>query len=352
VTPLTGKITDAHNDISLIADGAGYLHLSWDHHGNPLRYARSKSPGSLDFDVMQMTGETEKNVTYPQFFQMPGGNLIFMYRDGASGRGNLVIDRYDVGTQKWEQPYANLIGGEGKRNAYWQACVDPKGSIHVSWVWRESPNVATNHDICYARSDDGGKTWVKSDGSVYELPITAATAEVAAAVGQRHELINQTSMCTDGDGHPVIATYFRPEGASAVQYVIVRHDGKAWQTTAVTDRKTNFSLAGAGSKAIPISRPQVFSRSTNGRTGVWVLFRDAERGSRVSMAACDDITRPQWKTQDLTDFSVRFWEPSYDHVRWQRDGVLDLYVQMVGQGDGEKLEEIEPQMAQVLEWQP
>jgi hypothetical protein len=134
--------------------------------------------------------------------------------------------------------------------------------------------------------------------------------------------------------------------------VIVRHDGKAWQTTAVTDRKTNFSLAGAGSKAIPISRPQVFSRSTNGRTGVWVLFRDAERGSRVSMAACDDITRPQWKTQDLTDFSVRFWEPSYDHVRWQRDGVLDLYVQMVGQGDGEKLEEIEPQMAQVLEWQP
>jgi len=352
VTPLTGKVADAHNVISLMADGAGYLHISWDHHGNPLHYARSKSPGSLDFEVMPMTGQTEKNVTYPQFYQLPGGNLIFMYRDGASGRGNLVIDSYDIHAQKWEQLYANLISGEGKRNAYWQACVDPKGSIHVSWVWRESPNVATNHNICYARSDDGGKTWVKSDGSAYNLPITAATAEVAAAVEQKHELINQTSMCTDNDGHPVIATYYRPEGASAVQYMVVRHDGKAWQVSPVTERKTNFSLAGAGSKAIPISRPQVLSRSADGKTGVWVIFRDEERGSRVSMAACDDITQPQWKTVDLTDFSVRYWEPSYDHVRWQRDGVLDLYVQTAGQGDGEKLEEIEPQTAQVLEWRP
>jgi hypothetical protein len=85
---------------------------------------------------------------------------------------------------------------------------------------------------------------------------------------------------------------------------------------------------------------------------VWVIFRDEERGSRVSMAACTDIANPQWTTTDLTDFSVRYWEPSYDHVRWQRDGVLDLYVQMAGQGDGEKLEEIAPQKAQVLEWMP
>ena len=352
VTDLTGNVKDAHNGISMIADGDGYLHLSWDHHGNPLRYARSKTPASLDFEKMPMTGKTETNVTYPQFFQLPNGNLIFMYRDGRSGRGNLALNAYDTKTKTWTQLYDDLISGENRRNAYWEACVDPKGSIHVAWTWRESPNVASNHDICYARSDDGGKTWVKSDGTPYTLPITAASAEIASPIPQKSELMNQTSMCTDSQGHPVIATYFRPAGATAVQYVIVRHDGQKWQTIPVTQRKMDFSMSGGGSKALPISRPQVIARRTDGKTGIWVIFRDAERGSKVSVAGCGDLDHPDWTTHDLTDFSVRFWEPSYDHVRWQRDGVLDLYVQMAGQGDGETLENIPPQKAQVLEWTP
>ena len=352
VTDLTGKTTDAHNIISIIADGAGFLHISWNHHGDPLQYARSKMPNATDFQTMPMTGQTETNVTYPQFFKMPDGNLVFMYRDGASGRGNLVIDTYSTTTQKWTQIYSNLISGENKRNAYWQACVDPKGSIHISWVWRESPNVATNHDICYARSDDGGHTWMKSDGTPYSLPITAETAEIASPIPQKHDLINQTSMCTDTDGHPIIATYFRPDGGKTIQYFIVRFDGKKWQTIQVSDRQTDFSLSGAGSKAIPFSRPQVIARNAGGKTSVWVLFRDTERGSRVSISACDDLLKPKWTTTDLTDFSVRYWEPSYDHIRWQRDGVLDLYVQMAGQGDGETLENIAPQPAHVLEFTP
>jgi hypothetical protein len=44
-TPYKGKVQDAHNVISLMVDGAGYLHLSFDHHGNPLHYCRSKAPG-------------------------------------------------------------------------------------------------------------------------------------------------------------------------------------------------------------------------------------------------------------------------------------------------------------------
>jgi hypothetical protein len=248
--------------------------------------------------------------------------------------------------------YANLISGENHRNAYWQACVDGKGRIHVSWVWRESGDVSTNHDICYARSDDGGHSWVKSDGTPYSLPITAAAAEIVARVPQKQELINQTSMCADTEGRPVIATYFRAVDARVVQYFIVRYDGHAWQTIQTTDRQSPFSLSGVGSKQIPISRPQVLARSADGKTGVWILFRDSERGSRVSMAGCPDLSNPKWSTRDLTDFSVRYWEPSYDHIRWQRDGVLDLYVQMAGQGDGETLENIPPQEAQVLEWKP
>jgi hypothetical protein len=159
-------------------------------------------------------------------------------------------------------------------------------------------------------------------------------------------------MCTDGDGRPVIATYFRPPGQQVVQYFVIHRDGDAWKTVQVSNRTKPFSLSGGGSKAIPISRPQVVARNDGGKTSIAVIFRDEERGSKVSMARCADLAGGKWSVEDLTDFPVRYWEPSYDHVRWARDGVLDLYVQVAGQGDAESLEKIGPQTAYVLEWKP
>ena len=352
VTNLRGNVKDAHNAISIIVDGAGYLHVSWDHHDQPLHYVRSDAPGSIEFtDPMPMTGKHEDRLSYPQFFKLPDGNLLFFYRDGGSGRGNLVLNRYDVTTQTWTQLQDNLIDGQGHRNAYWEATVDGRGTIHLAWVWRESPNVASNHDICYARSSDGGKTWQRSDGKRYALPINVATAEIAAAVPQKHELINQTSICADDDGRPIIATYFRDK-TGIVQYQLIVNNGAKWTNHQVSHRKTSFSLEGGGSKQIPISRPQVLAATRDGKTKVWMVFRDIERDARVSVSQCDDLSQPKWMFRDLTSFSVKSWEPSFDRARWQRDGVLDLYVQVVGQGDGETLEEIEPQPAQVLEWTP
>jgi hypothetical protein len=353
-TSLTGNHKDAHNMISLIADGEGYLHISWDHHGHPLRYAVSQTPGTPDFgEKRPMTGKTESNVTYPQFFKLANGDLIFFYRDGASGRGNLAMNRYDVKTRQWTQVHTNLISGEGQRNAYWQCAVGADGSIHLSWVWRESPGVETNHDLCYARSSDGGVTWTKSDGTKYELPITQATAEIAQAIPQKHELINQTSMCVDGEGNPVIATYWRPEGTQVVQYFIVRHDGRAWSKSQVSDRKVPFSLSGGGSKQIPISRPQVLARSDSGKTAINLIYRDVtENDGKAILARCDDIADGAWTRTPITDFSVRYWEPSYDHIRWERDHVLNLYVQTVGQGDGETLEQIGATPVYVYEFKP
>jgi hypothetical protein len=352
-TALRGGIRDAHNSISIVADGDGFLHVSWDHHGHPLRYVRSTAPGAVEFtERMPMTGQRENRVTYPQFFRLHDGNLLFFFRDGGSGRGDLVLNHYDAASQSWTQLHNNLISGEGQRNAYWQATVDNHGTVHLSWNWREAPDVASNHDLCYARSEDGGRTWTRSDGTPYDLPITAATAEIALEIPQRHELINQTSMTTDEQDRPIIATYFRPPGTDVVQYFIIHHDGSAWNSVQVGKRSTPFSLSGGGSKQIPISRPQVLSSTRDGRTAVWMIFRDVERDMRVSLAHCPDLANPEWSVHDLTDFTVRYWEPAYDRIRWQRDGVLNLYVQLAGQGDAETLEDIPPQTAYVLEWAP
>lgn len=344
-TKYKGNIKDAHNVISIMADGDGYLHMAFDHHGHPLRYCRSLKPLSAEMGELEpMVGADEGNVTYPEFYRLADGDLLFVYRDGSSGNGNMVMNRYSAKERKWSRVQTDLIDGEGKRNAYWQMCVDSAGVIHVAWVWRETPSVNTNHDMCYARSYDKGRTWQRTDGSQYTLPINAANAEYAFRIPQNSELINQTSICADGEGNPCIATYWREAGSKVPQYRVVWHDGKAWHSRQVTGRTAPFSLSGTGTKMIPISRPKV--AICGDRT--YYIFRDTERGSKVSVAATDDIAKGDWQVSDLTDFSVGSWEPSIDS-ELLKQGRLHIYVQATAQGDGEKVADMKPQPVYVLE---
>jgi hypothetical protein len=352
-TKFQGNATDAHNAISIMVDGDGYLHLAWDHHNNALNYCRSISAGSLQMtERMPMTGSLEENVSYPEFYSLPGGDLFFLYRDGGSGKGNLVVNYYHTKTKQWQQLHSNLVDGEGKRNAYWQACTDSKGRIHLSWVWRESPDVASNHDLCYARSDDGGITWLKSTGEKYRLPITAATAEYACKIPPNSELINQTSMVADAGGNPVIATYWRSKGDSIPQYRIVYKAHGEWKNGELGFRKTPFSLSGQGTKRIPISRPQIITWTNGNKQNAMLLFRDAERGERVSAAITTDITTNKWQLTDLLTTGVGSWEPSYDTELWKRKKILNLFVQKVEQADAEGMVNVPPTMINVLEWKP
>jgi len=348
-----GNTADAHNSISMMVDGDGYLHLAWDHHNNPLRYCRSVKPGSLEMsEKMSMTGKTEKTVSYPEFYKMPDGNLLFLYRDGGSGRGNLVINKYNKATKQWTQLHSNLIDGEGQRNAYWQVCTDTKGTIHISWVWRESPDVASNHDICYARSKDGGVTWEKSSGEKYQLPITAANAEYALKIPQKSELINQTSMFADAQGNPYIANYWCDAGSTVPQYHLVYLLNKQWQVQNLGFRKTAFSLSGQGTKRIPISRPQLVISNSGKKISVAMLFRDAERDNKVSVALSRNLLNKKWDLHDLTTSSVGSWEPSYDTELWNQKKRLNIFVLHVEQADGEGKADFPAQMVKVLEWKP
>lgn len=352
-TQYKGNVSDAHNIISIIVDGDGYLHMAWNHHNNPLHYAKSKAPGSLDLtDELLMTGKQENKVSYPEFYRMPGGNLLFFYRDGGSGNGNLVINRYNIKTKAWKQLQSNLIDGEGKRNAYWQACLDTKGFIHISWVWRESPDVASNHDLCYAFSKDGGLSWQKSTGEAYKVPITATTAEYSFHIPQKSELINQTSMFADADGHPYIATYWREEASTIPQYHLVYKADGGWKKQVLDFRKSPFSLSGGGTKRIPISRPQIVAWKSKKNLLAAIIFRDEERGSKVSAAINTNLQQNKWQVVDLTLTSVGSWEPTYDTELWKTKKYLQLFVQNVDQADAEGQSKLAPQMVEVLEWDP
>lgn len=348
-TAFKGNVADAHNSISIMVDGEGFLHLSWDHHNNPLRYAISKQALGLEMsEKIPMTGEVEQRVTYPEFYRLPNGDLLFMYRNGASGKGNLVLKRYSVQHKKWQTVQENLIDGQNQRNAYWQACLDTQGTLHLSWVWRESADVSSNHDMAYARSKDGGITWENSQGVAYQLPITAQTAEYACKIPQRSELINQTSMVADVQGNPYIATYFKEKNDSIPQYHLIFLQEKQWQVRNLGFRKTPFSLSGVGTKRIPIARPQLITWQYKNQQAALLLFRDAERGDKVSTAYCANLKLNQWVLKDVSE-SVGSWEPSYDTELWKSRKQLHVFVQKVEQADGEGKANIPPQTVAVVE---
>lgn len=342
ITPYSGNVKDAHNSISIIMDSNGFLHVSWDQHDTRLRYAKSKRPFSLELGEEQsMTSEDETKVTYPEFHNLPNGELLSCYRSGASGKGNMVMKVYDVKTKQWTSIQNNLLDGENQRSAYWQICVGKKG-IYMSWVWRESWDVSTNHDICYAFSADGGLTWEKSTKEKYNLPITKATAEVVWEVPQNSSLINQTAMTVDDVGNPYIASYWETNGVP--QYKVVYFSENKWELIDTDFHHTPFTLGGGGTKRIPISRPEILVD----KSMLYLLFRDEERDNKITLAYTS-LDKIQWKLTDVTNYCVGQWEPNFDKELWKEKRQLHIFSQNVSQADGEGLAKIDPQPVRVIE---
>jgi len=352
-TVYKGDATDAHKSISIMVDGAGFLHLAWGQHNNNLNYAKSVAAGSLTMgDKKPMVSAKENKVSYPEFYKLANGDLLFFYRDGGSGNGNLMINRYSIKTKKWTRVQDGMIDGEGQRNAYWQVAVDQVGTIHLSWVWRESPDVASNHDLAYAKSTDGGITWLKSTNEKYTLPIRAANAEYALKIPEKSELINQTSMFADAQGKVFIAGYWREANESIPQYHLVFKTAGKWKVSNLNFRKTPFSLSGGGTKKIPISRPQIIVWPNGKNYAAGLLFRDAERGNKASIALNSNLGSGNWTLKDLTKTSMGDWEPTYDTELWKSKGILSLFLQNVTQVDGEGMANQSPTAIQVLDWKP
>jgi len=178
---------DGHRNTCLgVSPADGRLHLSWDHHGNPLRYAKSKAgfltepPGQLSVaDIepaspMLSQPNLEARVTYPRFFNDRRGNLFFLYRIGGSGRGDHYLHRYGPRDASWRR-LGMVFSSRGvytpwqnskSRCAYLHDLLfDSRGRLHASWVYREiGASWASNHDLHYAYSDDQGLTWHNNAG--------------------------------------------------------------------------------------------------------------------------------------------------------------------------------------------
>lgn len=331
-TGYKANAADSHNTASLIVDGEGYIHVAWGHHNIPLNYIRSVSPETLKFSPKKsMDGELEKSVSYPHFFSLSNGDLLFLYRDGESGRGNIVLKRYSLESKKWSIVRRNLIDGEGQRSAYFTATVDRHDTLHLAWNWRESPDVASNHDLCYARSTDGGKTWTDVLESEQTLPFSLANAPYALRIPQNSNMMNPPAIAADPDGNPAIANYWNGTGTNIPQFQVVAfHEGK-WKQSQVTQRENTFDLSGTNTKRPPLSRAILLSRKP---LEFHLIYRDDEKGGRPIHSRTRNIVQEKWTHHELLSSNLDAWEPSYDSKSWLENNVIIIPIQIVSQVDG------------------
>jgi len=339
---------DAHNSISIAVDGAGHLHLAWTSHSGAIHYARTTVAGDhTTLATKAMVGTLEDVTTYPEFYRLSNGDLLFLYRYGVSGDGQAVLNKYTNSTGTWTRLSDNLISGEGVRSAYWQAIVDSQDRLHISWTWRETGDVATNHDIAYMRATSNANTaFVRADGSAQTIPATQANSVKAATIAQNSALMNQTTMAVDGADNPVIASYWRVNGA--VQYHIVRWTGSAWLVENLNARWSDFTLGGAGTKSVPIARPLVLASGSGTSIDIRLIIRDEEAGGKLEMLRRTTSTG-SWVRTTLVNTNLHAYEPCMDLQAYRFvSGRRHLFVQDMWQMDGEGLQFYPKQNAYVI----
>ncbi|AQT67598.1 hypothetical protein STSP2_00746 [Anaerohalosphaera lusitana] len=241
---------DSHNSVTMALDRDGYIHLSGNMHGNNLTYFRSTEPYDISTLVLveQMTGELEDRVTYPKFLTLPDGRLVFGYRHGGSGNGNNIYNVYDTDTKTWSRLLDTpLHDGQDKNNAYYLGPkVGPDGWFHMSWVWRQTPDCSTNHDLSYAKSPDL-VNWYTAAGKEVELPITLETPGVIVdPIPPQGGIINGSGKVGfDHLGRAVLA-YHKFDDDGNTQAYTARYEDNEWAIDKLTDWDHRWYFEGYG----------------------------------------------------------------------------------------------------------
>jgi hypothetical protein len=182
---------DEHNQLAMHVDGAGYIHISGNHHRVPLNYLRSTLPNEISgWETPGMVGTNELEVTYPAFVKLADGSLLFFYRDGTSSDGDLMLNKYSTVTRTWTRVGMILKGHDWLTSADDMSAYNARyaydsttGRVHLWWVWRDTIDISSNVDFCYMYTADNGATWQNAADATQTLPVTPANTAVKVFTG-------------------------------------------------------------------------------------------------------------------------------------------------------------------------
>jgi hypothetical protein len=314
---------DSHNYITMALDAEDHIHLCGNMHVDPLVYFRTTRPFDIrTFErIPKMVGRLEKRCTYPKFFTGADGELIFTYRDGSSGSGNQIYNLYDLQTKTWRRLLDTpLIDGQGKMNAYIVGPVrGPDGHFHICWVWRDTPDCCTNHDLSYARSRDL-LHWQTGVGQPITLPITIDTeGTIVDPVPAKGGMINgNTKIGFDSANRPVIS-YHKFDEKGMTQLYNARLEDGLWNIHQTSEWDYRWYFQGGGTIHFEIRVSPVVLREDGSLTQ---SYRHDECGSGT-WKLDENTLKPIGQVRQVPQWPRHLAVPESNflgmQVRWQAD---------------------------------
>lgn len=337
---------DSHNAITMIRDSKGVLHISGNMHASALVFFETDESGDVStlHRVKSLTGADEVHVTYPRFIRLKDGRILFHYRTGRSGDGNEIYNVLgDDG--RWsrylDQPLTLGRDAAGTTmNAYMlDPVTDASGNYHVIWVWRNTGDCSSNHDLSHAWSPDL-KNWYSQSGKAVQLPISVDNKDLIVddAPVKGGMLNGGQKIGFDAQDRPMIAYYKYSEDGNSNFYLARWEDG-AWKKVQITDSGWRWDFNGGGTIITQMNVGTPVQEPGGEITVVCTRFYP-ERGAKVSREYWLDGTTlevlreesvrsaaarwPSWvgKLQTVTDasISVRRTEDAGDGgyiLRWE-----------------------------------
>jgi hypothetical protein len=249
---------DSHNYISIGLDRSGNLHVAGNMHNVALVYFHTTTPGditTLTRVVNMVNSSTEQSVTYPEFVNRSDGSLVFDYRDGGSGDGVTYFNVYNETTNSWSRLGSTaLFDGNGSASnpsgtwsAYFEGPVKgPDGWFHMVWVWRDTPDAATNSLLTYAKSQDL-VNWYKSDGTPLVTPLKYGQGDVIDPVPDGGGLLNGNAKIGWDAAGKVLVTYHKYDSQGRSQVYVATPSNGSWQINQITNWTGRWSFGGTGS---------------------------------------------------------------------------------------------------------
>ena len=242
---------DSHNYVTLAIDKEGFIHLSGNVHVHPITYFRSTVSGDISTldQIYSMVGKEEDRTTYPRFLKTREGALIYTYRDGGSGNGNQIYNIYDSETKTWSRLLDTaLTDGKGLMNAYISSPQLGKDNwYHTYWVWRDTPDCSTNHDLSYMKSPDL-KNWYNAFGEVIELPATIEKrATIVDPIPPKGGIINLAAKLVLDEFEKPVFVYHKYDSLGNLQLYTAKASGDHWKYTQVTNWDYRWEFSGRGS---------------------------------------------------------------------------------------------------------
>jgi len=314
---------DSHNYVTMAVDERGHLHVTGNMHCHPLVYFRSERAGDVASlrRVPAMVGRRETRCTYPRFIRGPKDELIFTYRDGGSGRGARLYNVYDVETATWrrllEEP---LLDGKGLMNAYPVGPTKgPDGYFHMCWVWRDTPDCSTNHDLCYARSKDLVH-WENVAGEPLDLPMTVETrAALVDPVPVKGGMINGNTRVGFDSRRRLVVSYHKFDGDGHTQIYNARFEDGRWRIYQASDWDYRWFFQGGGSIHFEIRVSPV--RPLSG--GVLSQGYRNEKCGSGTWRLDEKTLKPVGRVEQAPAWPAELAKPQSDlpgmQVRWQSD---------------------------------